>query len=187
MKFKKLLISTIILGIFTACSSQKEDEKEISDNNVSPQASLSQGQSMSFDLNFLEGESLHVKSDSGKINFDNEDKATLFVFFTTWCAPCIAEIPHLNKLQEKYKDSFNVIGILLEDKNEEEINLFKENNKIAYKIANGENNYLFARAMGGINGIPSMFLYAKNGDFVNQYLGIIPGEMLEIEILKATL
>lgn len=66
----------------------------------------------------------------------------MFVFFTTWCTPCIAEIPHLNKLQEKYNNDFNIVGVLLEDKSNDEIQKFIEQHKISYKVANGENNYL---------------------------------------------
>jgi len=31
-------------------------------------------------------------------------KAVVLEFWATWCAPCVAEIPHLNELAEKFKD-----------------------------------------------------------------------------------
>lgn len=182
---KRLLFIWVILVFFTACTSEQQKK----DENLSTQAnaSFSQNEKVDFTLEMLNGGSLLIKANEGKINFNTQNKATLFVFFTTWCTPCIAEIPHLNKLQEKYKENFNIVGILLEDKNKEEITNFIQKNKITYEIANGENNYLFARVLGGIDGIPTMFLYAKNGSFVDQYLGLIPSEMLEIEIQKALL
>lgn len=55
------------------------------------------------------------------------------MFFTTWCSPCIAEIPHLNKLQEKYEEQFNIVGVLLEDKSDEELRAFAQKNQIYIK------------------------------------------------------
>ncbi|ELZ6688702.1 TlpA family protein disulfide reductase, partial [Campylobacter coli] len=46
---------------------------------------------------------------------------------------------------------------------------------------------LLAKILGGVNGIPTMFLYDKNSQLINQYLGLIPEEMLEIDIQKAIL
>lgn len=180
----KILILALIVSLFIACSDNDKKSKE--DANASVQASLAQGEKLDFSLDFLDGTHLNIKADSDKISFNNDKKATLFVFFTTWCIPCTAEIPHLNKLQEKYKDNFNIIAVSLEDKSNDELKSFVEKNKIIYKIANGENNYLLAKALGGVNGIPTMFLYTDNKLF-NEYLGLIPEEMLEIEIQKALL
>ncbi len=181
---KNLFLILMILICFNACSNEEEkSEESTAQTDLTP--SLSSGDKLDFALNFLDGGSLMIKSENSKIDFNTQNKATLFVFFTTWCTPCLNEIPHLNKLAEKYKDEFNIIAILLEDKSEEELKIFSEKNQISYRIANGENNYLFAKALGGINGIPVMFLYKKNGSLLNQYLGTVPSEMLEIEILKA--
>ncbi|KAA6226678.1 MULTISPECIES: TlpA family protein disulfide reductase [unclassified Campylobacter] len=181
MKFKNLLLAFFVFFIFNACS----DDKKVEDSNATINASLSQGEKLNFELKFLNGELLNIKAEAGKLEFRTNNKATLFVFFTTWCAPCLAEIPELNKMQEKYKDKFNIIGILLEDKEQNELDEFLAKYPINYQIANGENNYLFARAVGGINGIPTMFLYTKKGELFNQYLGVIAPEMLDIEISKA--
>ncbi|EAL1483863.1 TlpA family protein disulfide reductase [Campylobacter coli] len=185
MKIKKVFTLAILLGFFVACSNDKE--KDQSDINASVQSSLSQSDDLKFNLNLIDGNSIFIKKDNENFNIADGDKATLFVFFTTWCSPCIAEIPHLNKLQEKYKDQFNIVGVLLEDKSDEELKAFAQKNQILYKIANGENNYLLAKILGGVNGIPTMFLYNKNSQLVNQYLGLIPEEMLEIDIQKAIL
>ncbi|EFP6608387.1 TlpA family protein disulfide reductase [Campylobacter jejuni] len=171
--------------LFVACSDDKE--KQQNDVNLSTEASINQSDDMNFKLNLIDGGLISIKKENAVLNFNDEDKATLFVFFTTWCTPCIAEIPHLNKLQEKYNNDFNIVGVLLEDKSNDEIQKFIEQHKISYKVANGENNYLLAKALGGVNGIPTMFLYNKHSKLINQYLGLIPEEMLEIDIQKAIL
>ena len=94
-------------------------------------------------------------------------------------------IPHLNKLQEKYKDNFVIIGVLLEEKTPSELAGFLNSAQIAYPIAQGEGNYLLAKSIGGVNALPVMILYSSDGRQVNHYLGIIPQEMLDIDIQKA--
>lgn len=100
--------------------------------NASVQSSLSQSENLRFNLNLIDGNSIFIKKDNENLNFADGDKATLFVFFTTWCSPCIAEIPHLNKLQEKYEEQFNIVGVLLEDKSDEELRAFAQ--KIRFYI-----------------------------------------------------
>lgn len=185
MWIKKIFLLLVLSCLFLACSNEKE--KQENDANLSTQASISQSDDVNFKLSLIDGGSFSVKKENSLMDFYDEDKATLFVFFTTWCAPCIAEIPHLNKLQEKYKNDFNIIGVLLEDKSKDELGKFIEKYKISYKLASGENNYLLAKALGGVNGIPTMFLYNKHSKLINQYLGLIPEEMLEIDIQKAIL
>lgn len=39
-------------------------------------------------------------------------KVYLLEFWATWCGHCVAVIPHLTQLQEKYQDSgFEVVGV----------------------------------------------------------------------------
>lgn len=130
MKIKKVFTLAILLSFFVACSNDKE--KDQSDMNASVQSSLSQSENLRFNLNLIDGNSIFIKKDNENLNFADGDKATLFVFFTTWCSPCIAEIPHLNKLQEKYEEQFNIVGVLLEDKSDEELRAFAQ--KIRFYI-----------------------------------------------------
>ncbi|MBZ7963924.1 MULTISPECIES: TlpA family protein disulfide reductase [Campylobacter] len=180
---KKIFLLTLMICFFVGCSNDKQKDKD-ENTSVNIEANLEQGEDVNFDIHLIDGNSISVQKSNEKITFDT-DKATLFVFFTTWCTPCVAEIPYLNNLQNKYKDQINIVGVLLEDKSDEDIKAFKDKNKIVYEIANGENNYLLAKSLGGVNGIPTMFLYDKYSKLINEYLGLIPQEMLEIDIQKA--
>jgi len=56
-------------------------------------------------------------------NFNSEKligKPTMINFWFTRCAPCIDEMPVLNKIKEKYKDNFNFIAITYEKKQDVE-------------------------------------------------------------------
>lgn len=115
---------------------------------------------------------------------NNDNRAIMFIFFTTWCIPCKAEIPHLNNLYQKYKDKIRFIGILLEDKSDKELKEFIESNNINYEIANSDANYLFVKSIDGVSGIPYMMLYNNKGNNINNYLGAVYEEMLDIDIQK---
>lgn len=60
-----------------------------------------------FELSTLGGEKINLKSLKGKVVFIN-------LWFTA-CAPCIEEIPELNKLKEKYADKVEFYAITFDD------------------------------------------------------------------------
>lgn len=61
-------------------------------------------------LQTIKGESVQI---GGIMN-----KPTLLNFWFTECAPCIAEMPVLNKLKEKYKNQVNFVSITWENRND---------------------------------------------------------------------
>lgn len=115
-----------------------------------------------------------------------ENKAVLLVFFATWCPPCKAEVPHLVSLQKKYPNDLAVIAVLTEqNKPSEEIAKFMADHKINYVVTNGEENMKMATAVGGVRGIPAMFLYDKNGRLTANYQGATPEGIIETDLKKA--
>ncbi len=103
MKIKKVFTLAILLSFFVACSNDKE--KDQSDMNASVQSSLSQSENLRFNLNLIDGNSIFIKKDNENLNFADGDKATLFVFFTTWCSPCIAKFRILISFKKNMKSS----------------------------------------------------------------------------------
>ncbi len=115
-----------------------------------------------------------------------EGKAVLVNFFATWCPPCKAEIPHLNNLRKKYNENFEIVGVLLEqNKKNDELQNFINEFKIEYPVTNSDKNYELAKVLGGVQSIPTMFMVDKNGKIIQKYVGIVPEEMLEMDIKKA--
>ena len=44
------------------------------------------------------------------------EKATLIDFWATWCSPCIAELPYLQAVAQKYRDhGLGVVGVVLDE------------------------------------------------------------------------
>lgn len=132
------------------------------------------------------GNTITITKTSEGIRFSgHEDKAVLLNFFATWCPPCKAEIPHLNALQNNYKDSLSIISVALEEKSLEEFKSFIAYYAINYTVTHGEPNFDLAKEVGGVSTIPYSVLYDKNGRYATHYVGAVPEEMMEVDIKKA--
>jgi thiol-disulfide isomerase/thioredoxin len=44
-----------------------------------------------------------------------QDKIVMLNFWATWCSPCMAEMPHLQELKDKYKDDLVFISINVDE------------------------------------------------------------------------
>ena len=61
-----------------------------------------------FTLNAMGGPNLRLKEQRGRVVMVN--------FWATWCAPCRQEMPHLNRLYEKYRGAgFVLLGVNVDD------------------------------------------------------------------------
>lgn len=116
----------------------------------------------------------------------NDDKVYIFEFWATWCGPCIAAMPHLSELSEKYKGKVEVIGVnVLErvgDKPYEsslpvvEKFVKQQGARIKYNIATDNNALFIAKNWlepAGINGIPATILVKnKKVQWIGHPVGI---------------
>src|SRR5262245_43903748 len=88
-------------------------------------------------------------------------KVYVVEFWATWCAPCIAAMPHLAQLQARYKDKgVTVIGYSAQDPSntEQQVAAFvkKRGPKLGYTFAFGEDRKTWDAWMraAGRKGIP---------------------------------
>lgn len=107
-------------------------------------------------------------------------------FWATWCQPCRAEIPHLNKLLQKYSErGLSIIGINQDSqKSVSKVKSFVSAQKIEYPIVLDTNNEIFNRLNGQV--LPYSLLINKEGKVVFKHTGYNAGDerKLEDEILK---
>ena len=62
-------------------------------------------------------------------------KVVLLNFWATWCGPCRAEIPSLIRIQEAYKDRLQIIGMDVDDDDQEQLREFVKDQGINYPVA----------------------------------------------------
>ncbi|MDY3205810.1 MAG: TlpA disulfide reductase family protein [Arcobacter sp.] len=181
MQFKTLaFLSILSILFFTGC-----DSKDKNENNNETKIEKSDRKT-EFQLKTTNNTVVDIKLENDKIILkDYPNKIVLLNFFATWCPPCKAEIPNLIKLQDDYKNDFVVISILLEEmKTNEEIVDFIKNFNINYTVTNSPENFDLAKSLGGIKSIPTMFLIDRNSKIFQKYVGLVPSEMMEIDIKK---
>ena len=89
---------------------------------------------------------------------DMAGKFVLVDFWATWCPPCRASIPGLNRLCNKFKDQLVVIG--LSDETEETVRKMT-NPKIEYYV--GIDTQRHSKSAIGVTGIPHALLIDPKG------------------------
>ena len=113
-------------------------------------------------------------------------QVVLLDFWATWCPPCKAELPALNRLYDKLKaKGFVMVGMTVDSGSEAEVAEAVRRFKLSYPVGlAGED---VQRAYGGIRAVPTKFLLDKKGGVAKQYLGVVPEQQLraDIEVLLA--
>ncbi len=182
-----VVISALVL--FTGCDSK--DSNKSNDTTTQDMVTKKDSMIINIDTSFIvkptNGNNITIKREENIWNISKQDgKVILLDFFATWCPPCKGEIPHLNNLRSKYKDQFEIIGLLLEeDKTSEEIKSFIDEFNIKYPIANNQDVQKLAKVIDNIKSIPTMFLINTDGKIIQKYVGIVPEEMLASDIKRA--
>lgn len=182
MQFKTLAsLSILSILFFTGCDS-KTDGEQSNKTDTKKEVIVKKD----FVLKTTDNLDLNVRVEEDKIIFkDYPEKIILLNFFATWCPPCKAEIPNLVNLQNKYANDLKIVSVLLEqDKSNEIINEFINKYKINYQVTNSDENFALSTGLGEIKSIPTMILVDKDSKIFQKYVGIVPSEMMEIDIKK---
>lgn len=109
---------------------------------------------------------------------DKKGKVVLFNLWGIWCGPCIAEMPHLVELQEKYKDNgFEVVGLNVGDENgetesEEAIKAFAQKYNLNYQLGYADRK-LFEEfiKVSKMAGVPQSILINRDGKMTGVFTG----------------
>lgn len=90
---------------------------------------------------------------------DTKGKVLIVDFWATWCPPCRATIPDLNKLATKFKDDVVVIGI--SNEKPEVVQAFMQKTEMKYNVGIDTEN-TSSKAIG-IQGIPHVLVISADG------------------------
>jgi len=106
-------------------------------------------------------------------------KVVLLNFWATWCGPCRAEIPSLIRIQEAYKDRLQIIGMDVDDDDEEQLREFVKDQGINYPVA--MTSVPLRLAYGGIGALPTVFVINQDSKVVQKHVGLFNPALYEIE------
>ena len=111
-------------------------------------------------------------------------KIVVLDFWATWCPPCRQSIPEMVKLQKKYKDDLEIIGISLDDPSKLDdsgLIKFMEKNKMNYKVARSTQEIIQSYFKKGEKIlIPTLFIIDSKGNLREKLVGFEPGQLEKI-------
>jgi thiol-disulfide isomerase/thioredoxin len=110
-------------------------------------------------------------------------KWVLVNFWAPWCPPCIQEIPDLDALQQRHRD-LQVIGVAVMYGSRKEVTDLVSKQSISYPIVFGNEDT--AGDFGGLDGMPTSFLYTPSGKLVGHHQGILTQTEIEQAMAQKT-
>jgi peroxiredoxin len=115
---------------------------------------------------------------------DYKGKVVLLEFWATWCPPCRASIPGIEKLHETYKNKgLAVLAVSLDEGGWDTVKSFVQKNGITYLVLRGSDE---VAEKYQVRTIPLIVILDKEGKISKRYLGFGNEEDLEKDI-KAVL
>ena len=120
-----------------------------------------------------------------KVSFSEfKGKVLLVNFWATWCAPCIKEMPSLDRLKYKVGNNFDVIAISVDRDGINKVKDFFDNNNIKNLEKFFDIKNSLAKEMN-LFGVPTSFFIDKNGNIIGNYQGDMEWDNLTvIEFIK---
>lgn len=121
-------------------------------------------------LKSLDNKSVNIKSD-----FAEKDKVYVYVFWATWCAPCIQELDAINDVYADWKEELNVeiIAVSVDDaRTGKRVKPMVNGRSWEYTVLLDTNQDL-KRSLSIAN--PPYTIVVKNGSIVFEQAGHAPG------------
>jgi thiol-disulfide isomerase/thioredoxin len=110
-------------------------------------------------------------------------KPVLLTFWASWCGPCIAEVPTLNEIHQKYGNrGLQVLGISVDAGSADQVRQFAEKYHMHYRVGIARADLIKELSIGVI---PISLLFDPDGSLLRQYTGQPPSEVLMGDIDKA--
>ena len=163
-----LMIGCALLAL---ASCQKPQRSDANESAVAPRAEPGKGVDRSHKgaiapgkkFNDPDGNETSIRSFAGK--------PTLLNLWASWCAPCVKELPTLDKLARAQAGTLNVVAVSQDDGPHASVVAFLKAHKIATLASYQDAEMGLSGALGSDTVLPTTVLYDANGREVWRYVG----------------
>jgi thiol-disulfide isomerase/thioredoxin len=150
-----ILICITALALFAGCPSKEKEGASAA--------------APDFTLQDLSGKKVRLADLKGRV--------VMLEFWATWCPPCRAEIPAIERLHREYgSKGLTVLAIAMDEGGWDEVKAFVAESKISYTVLKGTED---VSADYKIRLIPATFLIDKEGNIKKQHMGGGSNETVE--------
>ncbi|MDE2398329.1 MAG: TlpA family protein disulfide reductase [Burkholderiales bacterium] len=109
-------------------------------------------------------------------------KVTLVTFWSTDCAPCLAEMPQLVATERKFAGrGFQTLAVSMSYDPPALVSAYAERHRLPFGVAIDSTGSI-ARSFGSVDATPTAFLVDKDGSIVRRYLGAPDFEVLDLVV-----
>jgi thiol-disulfide isomerase/thioredoxin len=128
-----------------------------------------------YDVTTLDGARLSGASLRGKVVLVN--------FWATWCVPCRVEMPLLERMYARHRDSgFELVGFSVDRGGADAVRAFLRERSVTYPVAMVGPEV--ERSFGGIRGYPTSFLIDRQGVVRHVVIGPLAPATLELAVQR---
>ena len=125
-----------------------------------------------FKFNDLEGKS-HAFS-------DYKGKWVLVNYWATYCPPCLAEMPDIERFHQDNKEKFVALGMDIGGSHKADIAEFSHHHKINYPLIPTQESTLLA--FGIVMAVPTSYVISPEGEIVDKFVGLITYDDLDFYV-----
>lgn len=156
--FKKML-PLLLAAVIAGCGGGEDSESASQNEQTEPQSTADYVEQATFMS--LDGDTVSVADFKGKV--------VMIDLWETWCKPCLASFPTLQKLQEEYPGDFVVLAVTpgFTDTKEDARTFAREHDyDFTYLL---DSNGLHKKV--GVQGIPFKLYVDAEGNFIQKSMG----------------
>lgn len=116
--------------------------------------------------------SINLRDANGRVwsNRDLDGKAVLLNFWTTWCAPCLREMPIFDEMQEKYgPEGFTVLAVSLDRGGWDVVRPHIAEREFSYPVFVADES--IERGFGRITSFPTTYFVRRDGTIDSKHVG----------------
>lgn len=172
---KKWIIIILIVGLFGWAVFDFVIDGEIKQAEEDVEVGLEKGNlAPDFELTTLEGETVKLS--------DFRGEKVMLNFWATWCPPCRAEIPDMQKYHEKHDGVILAVNLTETEKSPSNVDSFVEEYGVTFKVLSDKETVV--ANMYNASALPTSYLIDSNGKIHNIAIGPLNYELMVQEFDK---